>query len=159
MNGEGKRGVFEKKCARRGVFFGRADRRAGDSRVLNEICDRGVRGSFPKFGRCRTVLPGRLDFQRPGRAVLAPHLTERDESLELDCEARCTPVVPNLEKKSKSGKYFAKSDRGARAFRDLELSECGSAWWNGGWAVGSWRWTVDSGQWTVDRGQLRYDRQ
>jgi hypothetical protein len=37
-------------------------------------------------------------------------------------------VVPNLEKKSKSGKYFLKSDRGSHGFRGLGLSDCGAAW-------------------------------
>jgi hypothetical protein len=37
-------------------------------------------------------------------------------------------VVPNLEKKSKSGKYFSNSGLGARGFCSLGLSDCGMAW-------------------------------
>jgi hypothetical protein len=37
-------------------------------------------------------------------------------------------VVPNLEKKSKSGKYFEKSGGGDGGFRGLGLSDCGAAW-------------------------------
>jgi hypothetical protein len=43
-------------------------------------------------------------------------------------EAACTVVVPNLEKKSKSGKYFLKSGRGAGGSGVLGLSECEAAW-------------------------------
>ena len=44
------------------------------------------------------------------------------------CKPDVHQVVPNLEKKSKSGKYFLKSDRGAHGFRGLGLSDCGAAW-------------------------------
>jgi hypothetical protein len=37
-------------------------------------------------------------------------------------------VVPNLEKKSKSGKFLANSGDGGGGFRLLPSTECGAAW-------------------------------
>jgi hypothetical protein len=37
-------------------------------------------------------------------------------------------LVPNLEKKSKSGRYFEKSSGGDGGFRGLRLSDCRLAW-------------------------------
>jgi hypothetical protein len=41
---------------------------------------------------------------------------------------RVQAVVPNLEKKSNSGKYSLKSGRGGGGLQVLGLSECEAAW-------------------------------
>jgi hypothetical protein len=52
----------------------------------------------------------------------------RRVALPFQGDGACTVVVPNLEKKSKSGKYLSKTGRGKRGFRVLQLWTRGLAW-------------------------------